>query len=77
MYDSFDRKIDYLRILPDRSLQSALHLLHAGGRRPLRPRSDFLSYEEIVAVVREAAALGIAKIRLTGGEPLIKKDLDV
>jgi cyclic pyranopterin phosphate synthase len=36
-----------------------------------------MSYEEIAAVVREAAALGLTKIRLTGGEPLIKKDLDV
>jgi cyclic pyranopterin phosphate synthase len=77
MYDSFDRKIDYLRIsLTDLCNLRCTYCMPAEGV-PLRPRSDFLSYEEIAAIVREAAALGIAKIRLTGGEPLIKKDLDV
>lgn len=77
MYDSFDRKIDYLRIsLTDLCNLRCSYCMPAEGV-PLRPRSDFLSYEEIAAVVREAAALGLTKIRLTGGEPLIKKDLDV
>ncbi len=77
MYDSFDRKIDYLRIsLTDLCNLRCTYCMPAEGV-PLRPRGDFLSYEEIAAVVREAAALGLTKIRLTGGEPLIKKDLDV
>ncbi len=39
------------------------------------PRADLLSFEEIERVVRVAAGLGVAKIRLTGGEPLVRRDL--
>lgn len=38
-------------------------------------REDILSYEEIVAVARAAAELGVTKLRLTGGEPLVRADL--
>ena len=38
-------------------------------------RSELLSFEEIAAFVRVAATLGVDKIRLTGGEPLMRKDL--
>jgi len=41
------------------------------------PRSDVLSFEEITRVARVAVAHGIEKIRLTGGEPLLRKDLPV
>lgn len=40
------------------------------------PKAELLSYEEIVRVVQSAAALGVRKIRLTGGEPLIRRDLE-
>jgi len=40
------------------------------------PRNKLLTYEEIARFVRVAATLGIDKIRLTGGEPLVRKDLD-
>ncbi|MEE9334521.1 MAG: GTP 3',8-cyclase MoaA [Granulosicoccaceae bacterium] len=40
------------------------------------PRSDLLSYEEIEQVVKAGAELGVCKIRLTGGEPLIRNDLE-
>lgn len=39
------------------------------------PRQDLLSFEEIVRLVRVGATLGIDKIRLTGGEPLVRRDL--
>src|SRR4051794_15000199 len=39
------------------------------------PRRSLLSFEEIVRVVRVAATLGVDKIRLTGGEPLVRRDL--
>jgi len=42
---------------------------------PWMPHSEILSYEEISAVVRIAAELGINKVRLTGGEPLIRAEL--
>jgi len=42
---------------------------------PIRAHKDFLSFEQILAVVKEAAKLGFKKIRLTGGEPLVKKGI--
>jgi cyclic pyranopterin phosphate synthase len=41
------------------------------------PRSDLLSFEEIEHVVRAAAELGVTKVRLTGGEPLVRRDLEI
>ncbi|MHC4642569.1 MAG: radical SAM protein, partial [Planctomycetota bacterium] len=38
--------------------------------------SDILSYEQIVSVVKAAARMGIKKVRLTGGEPLVRKDIE-
>ena len=42
----------------------------------LKPRHELLTFEEIERVIRIAAALGIQKIRLTGGEPLLRKDIE-
>jgi GTP 3',8-cyclase len=41
------------------------------------PRAEILSFEEITRVVAAAASLGVTKVRLTGGEPLLRRDLDV
>ncbi len=41
------------------------------------PRAQLLNYEEIERVVRVAATLGIDKVRLTGGEPLVRRDLPI
>jgi len=41
----------------------------------LIPHRDVLSYEEIAAFVRQAVAMGIRKVRLTGGEPLVRRDV--
>jgi len=43
---------------------------------PAKPKSQILTFEEIERLVRVAAGLGIEKIRLTGGEPLLRKDLE-
>jgi cyclic pyranopterin phosphate synthase len=40
------------------------------------PREDILTFEEIVRVVRVAAAHGVTKVRLTGGEPLVRRDIE-
>jgi len=40
------------------------------------PRAEILSFEEITTVVRVAASLGVTKVRLTGGEPLVRRELE-
>jgi cyclic pyranopterin phosphate synthase len=47
-----------------------------GAGHAFLPRAEILSFEEIERVVRAAAALGVTKVRLTGGEPLLRRDLD-
>ena len=57
-------------------LQHPLLLLHAGDRRAVRRRaSEILDFEEIERFVRIAAGLGVNKLRVTGGEPLLRRDL--
>src|SRR5690606_10757232 len=45
------------------------------GDRDWLPRSEVLSYEEILRVVRVGTRLGISKVRVTGGEPLTRRDV--
>lgn len=47
-----------------------------GRDYPFLPRSELLSFEEIVRVCRAAVSLGVEKIRLTGGEPLLRRDIE-
>lgn len=73
--DSFHRHIDYLRIsVTDRCNLRCVYCMPAEGVQSL-PHSDVLRYEEIAAVARAAAAIGINKLRLTGGEPLVRLGL--
>jgi len=73
--DSFQRPVNYLRVsVTDRCDLRCIYCLPPQGI-PLMPRGDILSYEEIYAVVKVAAELGITKVRLSGGEPLIRAEL--
>ena len=74
LIDSFNRKIDYLRIsITDYcNLNCTYCSPPFSGRRHLE-RREILSYEEIAVLTEAAVAAGITKIRLTGGEPLIRK----
>ncbi len=75
LFDSFQRGINYLRVsVTDRCNLRCIYCMSSEGI-PLIPHSDLLSYEEICAVVRAAAGLGIMKVRLTGGEPLVRSEL--
>ncbi len=77
LFDSFQRGIDYLRIsVTDRCNLRCIYCMSSEGV-PLIPHGDLLSYEEICAVVRAAGALGIMKVRLTGGEPLVRSELPI
>src|SRR4030042_3852057 len=73
--DSFGRSINYLRIsVTDRCNLRCLYCMPPEGI-PWIPHSEILSYEEVRTVVQAAAELGICKIRLTGGEPLVRSGL--
>jgi cyclic pyranopterin phosphate synthase len=75
MYDRFDRHIDYLRIsVTDRCNLRCTYCMPAEGIRLLR-HEDILSYDEICEVARVAAEMGVRKIRITGGEPLVRKGI--
>jgi cyclic pyranopterin phosphate synthase len=75
MVDRFGRTIDYLRVsVTDRCNLRCRYCMPEEGIPPLR-REDILSFEEIAEVVRQAAGLGVRKVRLTGGEPLARKGL--
>jgi cyclic pyranopterin phosphate synthase len=73
--DPFNRPINYLRIsVTDRCNLRCIYCMPAEGIS-LLPHSDILTYEEITTIVRLAAELGINKLRLTGGEPLVRARL--
>lgn len=73
--DSFQRPINYLRIsVTDRCNLRCVYCMPIHGIQ-LLPRSDMLTYEEIAAIARAATELGINKVRLTGGEPLVRSGL--
>jgi GTP 3',8-cyclase len=75
LIDGFSRPITYLRVsVTDKCNLRCIYCMPEGGLPWLR-REEILSYEEIVAVVRAAAAVGVRTIRLTGGEPLVRRDL--
>jgi len=77
MIDSFGRSIDYLRIsVTDRCNLRCRYCMPSGPVRFL-PRREILSFEEIVQVVRAGVSEGITKIRLTGGEPLVRRDIEI
>jgi len=72
LYDSFQRPIDYLRIsVTDRCNLRCTYCMPPQGI-DLIAREDILTFEEISKVAQAAAELGIKKIRLTGGEPLVR-----
>lgn len=76
MLDSFDREITYLRIsVTDRCDQRCVYCMPESGIC-LKSHDQIMSYENIVAFTREASALGITKVRLTGGEPLIRRGIE-
>lgn len=75
MFDPYSRKIHYLRIsVTDRcNLRCVYCMPPEGVAKP--HHKDILTFDEIIAVTRAAVKLGIDKVRLTGGEPLVRRDI--
>src|SRR5450759_5383306 len=70
--DSFQRPINYLRVaVTDRCNLRCVYCMPEEGV-PWMPHSNILSYEEIHTIVKAAAEMGITRVRLTGGEPLVR-----
>ena len=73
MLDRFNRRIHYLRIsVTDRCNLRCTYCMPEEGIH-LKRHNDIISYEKMVEIVEAAARLGIDKVRLTGGEPLVRK----
>jgi cyclic pyranopterin phosphate synthase len=76
MLDQFGRRIEYLRIsVTDRCNFRCLYCMPPEGLQWL-PKKDILSYEEIADVVTQLAPMGLRRVRITGGEPTIRPNLD-
>lgn len=73
--DTFGREHTYLRIsLTERCNLRCTYCMPAGGIA-LSPKSHIMTYEEIFTIAKEFVSHGVTKIRLTGGEPLVRKDV--
>ena len=76
LLDQFGRTIEYLRIsVTDRCNFRCRYCMPVEGL-PWLPKSDILSYEEIREVVAQLAVMGLRRIRITGGEPTIRPQLE-
>lgn len=75
MIDSYGRTIDYLRVsVTDRCNFRCVYCMPEEGA-PIAPKEEILTFEEIERLLRIGAELGVRKVRLTGGEPLVRKDI--
>ncbi len=76
MQDNFGRRIEYLRIsVTDKCNLRCVYCMPESGLPWLR-HEQILRYEEIAEIVRVMAGMGLRRVRLTGGEPLVRRDLD-
>jgi cyclic pyranopterin phosphate synthase len=76
LVDTFHRKIDYLRIsITDHCNLSCRYCSPPFSGRTHQERKEILTYEEIAVLAEAAVAAGIRRIRLTGGEPLIRSEV--
>ena len=75
MQDQFGRRIDYLRVsVTDKCNLRCTYCMPVEGLEWI-DRDEFLTDEEIASVVRQMAGPGLSRVRLTGGEPLVRRDL--
>jgi len=73
MYDNYNRDINYLRVsITDRCNLRCRYCVPKEGLS-LIGHDDILRYEEILRIIRTAVTLGVVKVRITGGEPLVRR----
>jgi cyclic pyranopterin phosphate synthase len=75
--DSYGRAIRDLRVsVTDRCNFRCFYCLPHGSPEETAPKEALLTYEEITAAVEVFASLGVEKVRLTGGEPMLRRDIE-
>jgi cyclic pyranopterin phosphate synthase len=75
MEDRYNHRISYLRVsITDRCNERCTYCMPRELQEWL-PRKDVLTYEETLRLIRIAAELGVSKVRITGGEPLTRRDV--
>jgi cyclic pyranopterin phosphate synthase len=73
LIDKYHRHLNYLRVsITDRCNLECVYC-RPGGLIPILPHAEILSYEEILRIVGVGVKLGISKVRITGGEPLVRR----
>jgi len=75
LIDAYDRRIDYLRISITDHCNLDCFYCTPFGVRTHKSHREILRYEEILKVVEAAVLAGISKVRITGGEPLLRKNM--
>jgi molybdenum cofactor biosynthesis enzyme MoaA len=75
LIDNHGRPINYLRLaVTDRCNLRCFYCMPAEGIDYV-PKDDLMSYEEMIRLVRLGMAMGINKVRITGGEPFVRKEM--
>lgn len=74
LIDNFGRQINYIRLaVTDRCNLRCQYCMPAHGIE-IAPRADLLTFKEMYRIIRVLTELGVTKVRLTGGEPFVRKD---
>lgn len=76
LIDPFNRKIEYVRVsVTDKCNYRCGYCMPEQGVHPEGRHTEYLSYDELSRIVKAFVNLGVAKVRITGGEPLVRKKL--
>jgi len=76
LIDPFNRKIEYIRVsVTDLCNYRCGYCMPEQGVHPDGHHKEYLSYDELARIIKAFVKLGVAKVRLTGGEPLVRKNL--
>lgn len=76
LIDPFNRKIEYIRVsVTDKCNYRCGYCMPEEGVHPEGRHTEFLDYDEFARIIKAFTDLGVAKVRITGGEPLVRKGL--
>lgn len=75
MEDRYGHRISYLRVSITDRCNERCHYCMPTEEQEWLPRDEVLSYEEMLRLIRVAVSLGVKKVRVTGGEPLTRRDV--